>query len=150
MRRGAAGMAGLVKRPVAPGGGLRDRRGRGRGSRTRGESRRALVFGDEWMILTCFFSVSLSQPAPPPFTCRKTASHGPGAVLLVSQLRGNRTRWDPREEPKGPSPNPASAPGSLGSPFRPRHPGGRPGQSPHQPGCPAPSAAAHHLQLAAP
>ena len=26
LRRGAAGMAGLVKRPAAPGGGLRDRR----------------------------------------------------------------------------------------------------------------------------
>ena len=72
------------------------------------------------------------------------------AVLVVSQLRENRTRGDAREEPKGPGPSPGSAPGSLRAPHRPRHPGGRPGQSPHQPGCPAPSAATHHLQLAAP
>ena len=59
----------------------------------------------------------------------------------------NRTRRDAREEPKGLGPSPGSAPGSLGSPARPRHPGGRPGQSPHQPRCPAPSAAAHQRQL---
>eukprot|EP01048_Picozoa_sp_COSAG05_P004449 COSAG05_NODE_239_length_13139_cov_14.870475_14_plen_136_part_00 len=106
---------------------------------TRGESRRALMFGDEWMMLTCFFSVSLSQPAPPPITCRKTGSRGAGAVLPVSQLRENRIRWDAREEPKGPGPSPGSTPGSLRAPPRPRHPGGRPGQSPHQPGCAAPS-----------
>ena len=76
LRRGAAGMAGLVKRPAAPGGGLRDRRGRGRGSWMRGESRRALVFGDECMMSTCIVSVSSSHPAPPPTTCTTTGSRG--------------------------------------------------------------------------
>ena len=59
------------------------------------------------------------------------------------------TRWDSREEPKGPGPNPASAPGSLRAPARPHHPSGWPGQSPHQPRCPTPSAAAHQRQLGA-
>eukprot|EP01043_Picozoa_sp_COSAG02_P070517 COSAG02_NODE_12517_length_1533_cov_24.968619_2_plen_172_part_00 len=97
----------------------------------------------------CFFSVSATQPAPPPITCRNTGSRGASPSSSSRKLRENRIRWDAREEPKGPGPNPGSAPGSLRAPPRPRHPGGRPGQSPHQPGCPAPSAATHHLQLAA-
>ena len=144
LRRGAAGMAGLVKRPAAPGGGLRDRRGRGRGSRTRGESQRALVFGDECTMLVCFSFVSSSQPASPPTTCTKTSSRGASPSSSSRSCEKNRTRRDAREEPKGPGPSPGSTPGSLRAPPRPRHPGGRPGQSPHQPGCAAPSAAAHH------
>ena len=87
LRRGAAGMAGLVKRPAAPGGRLRDRRGRGRGSRTRGESQRALVFRDECMMSVSIFFVSSSQPAPPSITCRNPGSRGVGAALVVSQLQ---------------------------------------------------------------
>ena len=82
-------MVGLVKRPVAPGGGLRDRRGLKEGSWTGGKSRRALGVADECMMLVCFSSVSSFHPAPPPTTCTKTATHGVGTVLLVSQLRGN-------------------------------------------------------------
>ena len=69
-------MAGLVKRPAAPARGLRDRRVRGRGSRTRGESQRALGVADECTKLTCFSSVSSSQPALPPTTCTKTGTRG--------------------------------------------------------------------------
>ena len=64
------------ERVAVPGGALRDKTRRRRGSWMRGESRRALVFADECMMLACFSSVSSSQPALPPTTCTKTGSRG--------------------------------------------------------------------------
>ena len=102
LRRGAAGMAGLVKRPEAPGGGVRDRRGLKEGSWMRGESRRALVVADEWMMLMCIFFVSSFHPAPSLLSRSKTRLAPRHAVIAVSQLANTRQggkEWRGRKAP---------------------------------------------------
>eukprot|EP01043_Picozoa_sp_COSAG02_P067834 COSAG02_NODE_11047_length_1805_cov_4.269050_1_plen_221_part_00 len=99
--RGAAGMAGLYERPAAPGGGLRDRRGRRRGSWARGESRRALVFADECTMLTCIFFVSSFHPAPSLLSRSKQARATPCRHRrpAAGETRQGGKEWRGRKAP---------------------------------------------------
>jgi len=137
-------MAGLVKRPAAPARGLRDRRVRGRGSRTRGESQRALGVADECTKLTCFSSVSSSQPALPPTTCTKTGTCGasPSSSSRCRRKAGQGERNGGAERPRARSEAQARAPCPCRSVWIALTPAaGVTGFS-----CPrsTPSAAAHH------
>ena len=107
----------------------------------RGESRRALVFADECTKLTCFSSVSSSQPALPPTTCTKTGTRGASPSSSPCSCEKNRTRWDAREEPKAPvrtqgrlpalcAHRPVRATLAVGQDNRPISPGAPPHQLP--------------------
>eukprot|EP01043_Picozoa_sp_COSAG02_P005909 COSAG02_NODE_164_length_32230_cov_37.505587_1_plen_202_part_00 len=101
LRRRAAGMAGMYERPAAPGGGLRDRRGRRRGSWARGESRRALVCADECTMLMCIFFVSSFHPAPSLLSRSKKARAAPcrHRRLAAGEARQGGKEWRGRKAP---------------------------------------------------
>ena len=68
-------MVGGCERVAVPGGALRDKRRRRRGSWMRGESRRALGVAAECTMLMCILSVSC-HPAQSQLSSRKTVSRG--------------------------------------------------------------------------
>ena len=80
----------------------------------RGESRRALVFADECTMLTCFSSVSSSQPALPPTTCTKTgtcgASPSSSGAAAKKQDKVGRKGGAERPQPRSEAQVPASCP----------------------------------------
>jgi hypothetical protein len=112
------------ERPAAPGGGLRDRRRRRRGSWMRGESRRALGVATECTMLMCILSVSC-HPAPSLLSCRKTVLRGAApsspsrswAEQDKASGDGGAERPRPRSEAQAPAPCPCRY-GPYGSPSR--------------------------------
>ena len=97
-------MVGGCERPAAPGGGLRDRRRRRRGSWMRGESRRALGVAAN---ARCRCAYCPSPRATPPRPCSAAgkpsrAAHRRHRRLAAGQ---DRTRRVGMEGPKGPGPD---------------------------------------------